>query len=171
MVAWSAMQCNKICLLQYFSLYCVASQSTAMQQEIWCWAAERPNLPPSNWNCFFKLELFLQIGTVSSNWNRSSDIWWVFRCRLSSVSLIRGRHFLGLDFLAVPRQLYSWPCHSLTHSLLDIVEKHYHTALWETCDRWDMWWEWWGDMTWQTKRQWQRQWQWQWQWQLENTLK
>jgi len=61
----SAMQWNKICLLQYFSLYCVASQSTAMQQEIWCWAAERPNLPPSNWNCFFKLELFLQIGTVS----------------------------------------------------------------------------------------------------------
>ena len=72
---------------------------------------------------------------------------------------------LFLLFLAVPRQLYRWPC----LSLLDIVEKHYHTALWETCDPWDMWWEWWGEMTWPTKRQWQRQ--WQWQRHLENTLK
>ena len=39
----------------------------------------------------------------------------------------------------------------LTNWLLHIVEKHYHTALWETCDPWDMWWEWWGDMTWPKK--------------------
>ena len=42
-------------------------------------------------------------------------------------------------FLAVPRQLYRFPCHSLTHWLMTaIVEEHYHRALWETCDPWDM---------------------------------
>ena len=57
-------------------------------------------------------------------------------------------------FLAVPRQLYRFPCHwltdSLTHWLTDSLthwltdwltacfEKHYQRALWETCDLWDM---------------------------------
>ena len=71
-------------------------------------------------------------------------------------------------FLAVTWQLYRFPCHSLTDSLIDTFEKHYQRELWETCDPWDMLSERWGDMTWQTKRQWQWQWQiqrqWQWQW-------
>ena len=69
-----------------------------------------------------------------------------------------------------PRQLNR----SLTDWLLVlhiVGKKHYHRALWETCDPWDMLSEWLGDMTWQTKRQWQRQRQRQWQWHLENTLK
>ena len=70
-------------------------------------------------------------------------------------------------FLAVTWQLYRFPCDWLPPSLLVIVEKHYHRALWETCDPWDMLSERWGDMTWTTTRQWQ--WQWQWQWYLENT--
>ena len=44
-------------------------------------------------------------------------------------------------FLVVPWQLYRFPCHSLLH----IVKKHYHRALWETCDPWDMLSEWLGD--------------------------
>ena len=51
-------------------------------------------------------------------------------------------------FLAVPRQLNRWPCHWLPTYLLTIVEKHYHRALCETCDPWDMLSEWRGDMTW-----------------------
>ena len=68
-------------------------------------------------------------------------------------------------FLAVPRQLYRFTCHwqitarnrQITARNRAIVEKHYHTALWETFDPWDMWWAWWGYMTWPTKRPWQRQ--------------
>ena len=63
------------------------------------------------------------------------------------------------SFLAVTWQLNRWPCHSLTHWQQDTFEKHYHTALQETCEPWDIRWEWWGDMTWTTKIQWQRQWQ------------
>ena len=33
-------------------------------------------------------------------------------------------------------------------SLQDLVEKHYHRTLWETCDLWDIRSEWWGDITW-----------------------
>ena len=64
-------------------------------------------------------------------------------------------NIISIFFLAVTWQLYRFPCHSLTDSLIDTFEKHYQRALWETCDPWDMLSEWWGDMTWQTKRQWQ----------------
>ena len=76
-----------------------------------------------------------------------------FKCSsLSSVTLhyhhchdVCHDHYQFHSFLAVPRQLYRWPCHWLTDWLQDIVEKHYHTYIQhserlvtlETCDESD----------------------------------
>ena len=110
----------------------------------------------------------------------ANDNWWMSKASLNGESvkvsekkvlmrntiwilhkywILQTSHFSNIsyrEFLAIPRQLNRRPCHWLPPA---IVEKHYHRALWETCDPWDMSSERWGDMTWPTK------WQWQWQWQ------
>ena len=74
----------------------------------------------------------------------------ILLCAVSAYTKITS--YLGA-FLVVHRQLYRWPCYSLTSSLQDIFEipknlkKHYHRALWETCDPWVILSEWWGDKT------------------------
>ena len=93
------------------------------------------------------------------------------RTKFSSVFL-KHRH-RSRNFLAVPRQLYRWPCHWVS----DHCWKHYQRELWETCDRlWPIWHlirvmkrHDMTDKKCQRQRQWQRQ--TQWQRHLENTLK